>query len=244
MHVKLYEDIARYGHIATSYDYPVLVNGRYLASPSPIPKFDNPKLDMNPALLLFGAGRENGCTRSRRTPGWKAWPSTTIRSRRSAGNRLARYAAPTTAIWTKSSPTTPARANTSAPTATTASNAATHRKARNESAPTQRPRPRQGLRQRQWLLRRRFRALLRRSAVRGRRIRLRQIHAAGRAGRQAGRRRRQRASATATAASTNSPPSPNPSAAGWRAANGASCPSTPATACAWTSPPAPISASG
>ena len=26
MHVKLYEDIARYGHIATSYDYPVLVN--------------------------------------------------------------------------------------------------------------------------------------------------------------------------------------------------------------------------
>ena len=29
-----------------------------------------------------------------------------------------------------------------------------------------------------------------------------------------------------------------------RAANGASCPSTPATACAWTSPPAPISASG
>ncbi|MEN3809167.1 alpha-D-ribose 1-methylphosphonate 5-phosphate C-P-lyase PhnJ [Chromobacterium piscinae] len=58
MHVKLYEDIARFGHIATSYDYPVMVNERYLASPSPIPKFDNPKLDMNPALLLFGAGRE------------------------------------------------------------------------------------------------------------------------------------------------------------------------------------------
>ncbi|AXE31338.1 carbon-phosphorus lyase [Chromobacterium phragmitis] len=58
MHVKLYEDIARFGHIATSYDYPVMVNGRYLASPSPIPKFDNPKLDRSPALLLFGAGRE------------------------------------------------------------------------------------------------------------------------------------------------------------------------------------------
>jgi alpha-D-ribose 1-methylphosphonate 5-phosphate C-P lyase len=27
-------------------------------SPSPIPKFDNPKLDDNPAILLFGAGRE------------------------------------------------------------------------------------------------------------------------------------------------------------------------------------------
>jgi alpha-D-ribose 1-methylphosphonate 5-phosphate C-P lyase len=58
MHVKLYEDIAQYGHIATSYDYPVLVDGRFLTSPSPIPKFDNPKLDNSPALMLFGAGRE------------------------------------------------------------------------------------------------------------------------------------------------------------------------------------------
>lgn len=58
MHVKLYEDIARYGHIATTYDYPVLVNHRYIMSPSPIPKFDNPKMHMTPALQLFGAGRE------------------------------------------------------------------------------------------------------------------------------------------------------------------------------------------
>ena len=58
MHVKLYEDIAHYGHIATTYDYPVIVNHRYLMRPSPIPKFDNPKMDMNPALMLFGAGRE------------------------------------------------------------------------------------------------------------------------------------------------------------------------------------------
>jgi alpha-D-ribose 1-methylphosphonate 5-phosphate C-P lyase len=58
MHVKLFEDIAKFGHIATSYDYPVLVNHRYVMSPSPIPKFDNPKLNMNPALQLFGAGRE------------------------------------------------------------------------------------------------------------------------------------------------------------------------------------------
>jgi len=58
MHVKLYEDIARYGHISTTYDYPVMVDGRYLAAPSPIPKFDNPKLHMSPALQLFGAGRE------------------------------------------------------------------------------------------------------------------------------------------------------------------------------------------
>ena len=58
MYVKLYEDIARFGHVATTYDYPVMVNDRYIMSPSPIPKFDNPKLDMNPALMLFGAGRE------------------------------------------------------------------------------------------------------------------------------------------------------------------------------------------
>lgn len=58
MHVKLYEDIARHGHVATTYDYPVLVNHRYVMSPSPIPKFDNPKMHMNPALQLFGAGRE------------------------------------------------------------------------------------------------------------------------------------------------------------------------------------------
>jgi alpha-D-ribose 1-methylphosphonate 5-phosphate C-P lyase len=58
MHVKLYEDIAHHGHIAATYDYPVIVNGRYLMRPSPIPKFDNPKMHMNPALQLFGAGRE------------------------------------------------------------------------------------------------------------------------------------------------------------------------------------------
>ncbi|MGH6913359.1 MAG: alpha-D-ribose 1-methylphosphonate 5-phosphate C-P-lyase PhnJ, partial [Geminicoccales bacterium] len=58
MHVKLYEDIARLGKVATSYNYPVLVNHRYVMAPSPIPKFDNPKLDRNPALQLFGAGRE------------------------------------------------------------------------------------------------------------------------------------------------------------------------------------------
>ena len=58
MHVRLYEDIARYGHAATTYSYPVLVNGRHVMSPSPIPKFDNPKMNNSPALQLFGAGRE------------------------------------------------------------------------------------------------------------------------------------------------------------------------------------------
>jgi alpha-D-ribose 1-methylphosphonate 5-phosphate C-P lyase len=58
MHLKLYEDIAQYGRITTAYDYPVLVEGRYLMRPSPIPRFDNPKLNRSPALMLFGAGRE------------------------------------------------------------------------------------------------------------------------------------------------------------------------------------------
>ena len=58
MHVKLYEDIARHGQIATSYAYPVKVEGRYVMDPSPIPKFDNPKMSGNAAVQLFGAGRE------------------------------------------------------------------------------------------------------------------------------------------------------------------------------------------
>jgi alpha-D-ribose 1-methylphosphonate 5-phosphate C-P lyase len=58
MYVKLYEDITRYGHISLAYDYPVMVGDRYLMNPSPIPRFDNPKLHMSPALQLFGAGRE------------------------------------------------------------------------------------------------------------------------------------------------------------------------------------------
>ncbi len=58
MHVKLYEDIARHGEIATTYAYPARVSSGYVMDPSPIPKFDNPKLDHSPAIQLFGAGRE------------------------------------------------------------------------------------------------------------------------------------------------------------------------------------------
>jgi alpha-D-ribose 1-methylphosphonate 5-phosphate C-P lyase len=58
MQVRLYESIARFGQVTTTYDYPVLVNGRHIMAPSPIPKFDNPKMHNSPALQLFGAGRE------------------------------------------------------------------------------------------------------------------------------------------------------------------------------------------
>ncbi|MGU0043607.1 alpha-D-ribose 1-methylphosphonate 5-phosphate C-P-lyase PhnJ [Escherichia coli] len=33
MQVKLYEDIARFGHITATYAYPVKVNGRYVMDP-------------------------------------------------------------------------------------------------------------------------------------------------------------------------------------------------------------------
>ncbi|MHC5224790.1 alpha-D-ribose 1-methylphosphonate 5-phosphate C-P-lyase PhnJ [Ignatzschineria sp. LJL83] len=58
INVKLYEDISRFGNISTAYAYPVLVNDHYIMDPSPIPKFDNPKMNQSEALMLFGAGRE------------------------------------------------------------------------------------------------------------------------------------------------------------------------------------------
>jgi len=35
-----------------------MVEGRYMMNPSPIPKYDNPKLHRAECLYLFGAGRE------------------------------------------------------------------------------------------------------------------------------------------------------------------------------------------
>ncbi|MEE2995863.1 MAG: alpha-D-ribose 1-methylphosphonate 5-phosphate C-P-lyase PhnJ [Pseudomonadota bacterium] len=58
MHVRLYDDIAKFGEIAVAYAYPVMVNGRHLMSPSPIPKYDNPKMHQMAALQVLSAGRE------------------------------------------------------------------------------------------------------------------------------------------------------------------------------------------
>jgi alpha-D-ribose 1-methylphosphonate 5-phosphate C-P lyase len=57
-YVSLYESVAKYGRIASTVGYPTMIEERYLMSPSPIPKFDNPKMGENAAILLFGAGRE------------------------------------------------------------------------------------------------------------------------------------------------------------------------------------------
>lgn len=56
--VALYEDIVRNGVITVSAGYPCLVDGRYVIAPTPIPRFDVPKLDQAQRLTLFGAGRE------------------------------------------------------------------------------------------------------------------------------------------------------------------------------------------
>lgn len=56
--LRLYEGVIRYGRTVTGADHPVEVAGRYVMNPSPIPKFDNPKLDQAECLYLFGAGRE------------------------------------------------------------------------------------------------------------------------------------------------------------------------------------------
>jgi len=58
MWLSLYEDIARHGEISIGAGYPLLVNRRYIMSPSPIPRWDVPKLHMAETLYLFGAGRE------------------------------------------------------------------------------------------------------------------------------------------------------------------------------------------
>jgi alpha-D-ribose 1-methylphosphonate 5-phosphate C-P lyase len=56
--VQLYEDIASFGRATSATGHPVIANNRYLMAPTPIPRFDHAKLADNPAIQLFGAGRE------------------------------------------------------------------------------------------------------------------------------------------------------------------------------------------
>ncbi len=56
--LQLYESLMKYKKITISSEYPVMVEDRYIMNPSPIPKFDNPKLHEADCLYLFGAGRE------------------------------------------------------------------------------------------------------------------------------------------------------------------------------------------
>ncbi|MES9971821.1 MAG: alpha-D-ribose 1-methylphosphonate 5-phosphate C-P-lyase PhnJ [Candidatus Thiodiazotropha sp.] len=56
--VKLYEDIVKFEEITISHRYPTRINDHYVIDPSPIPRWDVPKLHMSKALVLLGAGRE------------------------------------------------------------------------------------------------------------------------------------------------------------------------------------------
>ena len=58
MWLALYEDIVRRGEVSAGAGYPVMVNHRFIMAPSPIPRWDIPKLHQAPSLFLFGAGRE------------------------------------------------------------------------------------------------------------------------------------------------------------------------------------------
>ena len=56
--VKLYEDIVKFDEITISHRYPTRINDHYVIDPSPIPRWDVPKIHNSPALILLGAGRE------------------------------------------------------------------------------------------------------------------------------------------------------------------------------------------
>lgn len=57
-YLELFEQIVRYGTTTTGADHPVMVEGRYVMAPSPIPRYDNATLDDAEHLTLLGAGRE------------------------------------------------------------------------------------------------------------------------------------------------------------------------------------------
>ncbi len=58
MWVHLYENVVEHGEIQIAARYPTTVADRYLMDPSPIPRWDVPKLDDADNLFVFAAGRE------------------------------------------------------------------------------------------------------------------------------------------------------------------------------------------
>ena len=144
--VQLYEMIVRHGQSSTTSNYPVVVGGRYLSAPSPIPQFDNPKLDRSPCLKLYGAGREK---RIYAIPPHTPVASVAFddhpfqaRRREAVVQPLRRDRTP---ISTRSSSTTAARAASSARTAAIAGIAARNRPAADRRARLHRDRRREQL---------------------------------------------------------------------------------------------------
>ena len=58
MWLQLYEQIVRTGRVMQGASYPSLVHGRHVMTPSPIPRWDVPKLHRAAHLTILSAGRE------------------------------------------------------------------------------------------------------------------------------------------------------------------------------------------
>jgi alpha-D-ribose 1-methylphosphonate 5-phosphate C-P lyase len=58
MWLDLYEQYVRHRALTGGANYPVMVHGRYLMAPSPIPRWDTPMLNQAAHLTLLSAGRE------------------------------------------------------------------------------------------------------------------------------------------------------------------------------------------
>jgi alpha-D-ribose 1-methylphosphonate 5-phosphate C-P lyase len=58
MWLMLYEQIVRSGRVTQGAAYPAMVNGRHVMTPSPIPRWDLPKLHMARHITFLSAGRE------------------------------------------------------------------------------------------------------------------------------------------------------------------------------------------
>jgi len=56
--LQIYEQIVRSGRVMQGASYPSMVNGRHVMTPSPIPRWDVPKLNMAKHLTILSAGRE------------------------------------------------------------------------------------------------------------------------------------------------------------------------------------------
>lgn len=56
--VGLYEDLVQQGIVTAATGYPVVANGRYLLSPSPIPRWDVPRLHQADHLTILSHGRD------------------------------------------------------------------------------------------------------------------------------------------------------------------------------------------
>lgn len=58
MWLLLYEQLVRYTFVTHATGYPSVVNGRFIMDPSPIPRWDTPKLHQAEHLTVLSAGRE------------------------------------------------------------------------------------------------------------------------------------------------------------------------------------------